>query len=114
MHPNSFFFLQEVNLNQNDEKASTGFKTSKTVRIGPKTGSARKSSAQRVVASSTLTQSAIKVGMSDPFSASLGGSGISVEKLKKFKLKTTDKSAAGSEAKDDPAAAVRRMLANRQ
>ena len=39
---------------------------------------------------------------------------ISVEKLKKFKLKTSDKSAAGSEAKDDPAAAVRRMLANRQ
>ena len=54
------------------------------------------------------------MGMSDPFSASLGGSGISVEKLKKFKLKTSDKSAAGSDMKEDPAAAVRKMLANRQ
>ena len=37
-----------------------------------------------------------------------------MEKLKKFKLKTNDKTAASGDAKPDPAEAVRKMLANRQ
>ena len=40
-------------------------------------------------------------------------SGISVEKLKKFKIKTSDNMSSSSEVKIDHAEAVRKMLANR-
>lgn len=109
-------FKGDLNLAQLDsDKSSTGFKTTKTQRIGPGQTFVRKGSVGRPAASSTLKQSALKSGLNDLDNLSLTANTITVEKLKKFKLKTTSAGdSTPADTKQDPAAAVRYMLANRQ
>ena len=108
-------FVQELNLNITmQQNSSTGFKTSKVTRLGPEQTRVRKGSVGRVSVSSTMKQSALKAGLADLDNISLSSSNITVDKLKKFKLKPGTSEKESADVSKDPALAVRQMLANRQ